>query len=139
MQLTNQLRAAIEGQLRVKDFGGGGMKAGFITLLRNTQTHSTRLLYGAAAMTAVLFVFMMVLIVAHRDNPSSLTGISAIFGTSIFGLIIVMIRISRSITQAGLLLAITANLPPEDGLEALKAILRADGKSDAVEPKLKNA
>lgn len=139
MLLSNEIRSAIEGQLRTTDFGAGGIKAGFVDILRDAQIHSTRLLYGAAAMTIMLFVLMVFFIVSLRDNPSSLMGISAIFGTSIFGLILAMMKISRSNTQAGLLLAMAANLRAEDALEAFKAILRADGAKNTPEPKLKNA
>jgi hypothetical protein len=94
--------------------------------LRNTQAHSLRLLYAAASMAAVLFVVMVVFVINYREAPQVLIALSAIFGVSIAGLIMLVFRMSKSATQAGLLLALVVNLQGSDVLEAMRAVLKAD-------------
>jgi hypothetical protein len=126
MILTGSIRKALEEELRAPRAFGVGRGAARAILLQRTYDHSVRLLYGAAAMSLMLFIVMIALLLATRDHPGVLTALSTVFGTSIAGLIGVMLRISKSVTQAGLLIAIVSSMPREDGLEALKIILHTD-------------
>lgn len=130
MFLTTPIRVALKSHLQVRDFGGGS-KGNLFSLLQNAQLHSLRFLYGAAAMAAILFVVMVFFIVYFREDPTILAGLSAVFGTSITGLIVLVVQMSKSVTQAGILLAMVSQLPDEDILEAIKALLLVDGGSAA--------
>lgn len=129
MLLTGPVRAALEGRTRTSGFGPDGGRADVAFLLGHALSHSVRLLYGAAAMAAIVFVVMIVLIVYYRDDLTILAGLSAAFGTGIAGLVTLVVRMSKSVTQAGVLLALVSQLPDEDALEALKALLRADSST----------
>src|SRR5262249_17907905 len=124
MLLTRSIRTAIESRPLVEGFGQSQHDK--VSLLRSAQAHSIRLFYAAATMAAALFVVMVVFIIRYRDDVQTLTELSAVFGTSIAGLITVVVRMSKSVTQAGILLAMVSQLPEEDVLEAMKALLRAD-------------
>lgn len=126
--LHKTIRAAVERQLGAPVGGLGGAQTRS-ELLSQAQAHSVKLLYGAAGMAVVLFVVMMFFMVWYRDDTVALAGLSAVFGCSIAGLITLVVKMSSSATQAGLLLALMSQLPREDALEALKAVLRADAKS----------
>jgi hypothetical protein len=130
MLLSKSVRAAIENLRLVKGFGANDAN-NLSSLLKSAQTHSVQLLYGAAAMSGVLFVVMIVLIIQYRDDVKALTTLSTVFGTSIAGLITLVVRMSKSVTQAGILLAMVSQLPDEDVLEAMKALLRADGATNS--------
>jgi hypothetical protein len=88
-------------------------------------------MYCAAAMAVVLFVFMIWFVINFRHEVSVVVGLSAVFGTSITGLIVVIIRMARGITQAGLLLGLASQLSPEDTLAAMKAVIAADTASSS--------
>lgn len=129
MLLTGPIRTTLEkGKVLVKGFGPGDSTL-LAELLRNTQAHSLRLLYGAVAMAVVLFVIMVGLVINYREHAAIVTALSEVFGMSIAGLITLVFRMSKSVTQAGLLLALVSNLQGSDVLEAMRAILKADDEA----------
>jgi hypothetical protein len=126
--LEKSIRGAVERQIE-GPAGGLGTKQTRVDLLSAAQNHSVRLLYGAAGMAAILFIVMIFFMVWYREDTAALAGLSAVFGGSIAGLITLVVKMSSSATQAGLLLALMSQLPREDALAALKAVLRADDEA----------
>lgn len=134
--LEKSIRGAVESQVDAPVGGLGGAQTR-AELLSAAQHHSVKLLYGAATMAVALFIVMIFFMVWYRDDTAALAGLSAVFGCSIAGLITLVVKMSNSATQAGLLLALMSQLPREDALEALKAVIRADDKArDGQSPKL---
>jgi len=133
--LVANLRSAIKsevGSLRGLGHRPGGRAVGLEARLKNLQTHMLRMFYLAAGMIVVLFAVMLAILVRFHDAPADLGLYSAFCGTGLAGLIVWMLRVSRGLTQSGLLIALIAELPREDALAALQALLRADGKTSGL-------
>jgi hypothetical protein len=131
MQLEKAVREALQIETGSIAGLGSGRRTASFQLLEKAQLHSIRLMYCAAAMAVVLFVFMIWFVINFRHEVSVVVGLSAVFGTSITGLIVVIIRMARGITQAGLLLGLASQLSPEDTLAAMKAVIAADTASSS--------
>jgi hypothetical protein len=91
--------------------------------LKKTSARSSLFLYGAAAMCLILFVVYLCLIVLANQDTTKLAALSTLFGVSLAGLIATMMRLAREQAETGMLLALVAELPQDEVLDAMKALL----------------
>lgn len=96
------------------------------TLLEKTHRNSTMLMWSAAAMAGLLFLLMAYFVIYYRDNISALAGLTAIFGTSIAALVVLVAKMSSDLAQTGMMLDIINKLPPDQAFSALKVLMRTD-------------
>ena len=91
--------------------------------LFDEASRATRIYNVVLAMTVAVFVLMLYLLAVNASQPQSFIAISGAAGVSISGLIWLAMRSARESTQAMLLILIVEQLPSEDALAALQAVL----------------
>ena len=122
--LTNNVRQILEKEVHVSPGQAGGRKSSNIEeVLANNQKKALWALYAAAIMVIVFFIIMILLLLNNIHDPTLFSIISSASGVSIGGLIYILIRISKEITQTNLLLVLVKGLPPQDLRDIYLALL----------------
>ncbi len=70
----------------------------------------------------------MLLVWRYAGNPGILTGLAGVMGSGLVGLIVLMFRISREVTQTEILLDILEKLPPQKALDALLSFRKSQAQ-----------
>ena len=91
--------------------------------LFDEASRATRIYNVVLAMTVAVFVLMLYLLAVNASQPQSFIAISGAACVSSSGLIWLAMRSARESTQAMLLILIVEQLPSEDALAALQAVL----------------
>ncbi len=76
----------------------------------------------------ILFFCYMLLVWRYAGNPGILTGLAGVMGSGLVGLIVLMFRISREVTQTEILLDILEKLPPQKALDALLSFRKSQAQ-----------
>jgi hypothetical protein len=79
-------------------------------------------------MCVSLFIVYLFLIIAYNQDTTRLVAFSAIFGISLAGLITAMMRMAADQVQSAMLLALVSELPQDEILPAMKALLEHERK-----------
>jgi glucose uptake protein GlcU len=100
-------------------------------------SNMTKMFYAVLAIIISAFLAMLYLLIVNANNPAAFTAISSASGLTLGGLIWLAVRTAREANQASLLLVLVANLPSDDALAALEAVLKAGNSSSVATPALK--
>jgi hypothetical protein len=124
--MLTPLRETLSRHVGLKDDMGGEATVDREALrdeLRSGAKHTRFLIYLSAAMTACVFLVLLVVIVIHREDTRMAAAMSGLMGLTVAGAITGVSTLARDLGQRSLIFALSAELPAERVHEVIMAIL----------------